>query len=210
MALGLIVLACLAVAFWAAIAEPATRGARQRREPGDRRGRPSACAGRRRRSGRCHPRRDSRRTGPRSPRHRPCRNSPADAGRRARCRLDWPRVSVMTLIADRHRRLARDDGPVLGPMLVALQREPPLRLHHDALHLEAGAFLKHKESAPGPSLGRSARAIGHRLSDSLSPADGGAPTYRTPPIRRPPPACRCAARRARPRARRDPSAAAAC
>src|SRR5690606_32292638 len=42
------------------------------------------------------------------------------------------------------------DNPVLGPVMVLLERQASARGHHDALHLEAGTMVDALVPAPGP------------------------------------------------------------
>src|ERR1700761_9453974 len=51
---------------------------------------------------------------------------------------------------DRHPRGAAHHDPVLGAMVVLLQRQPPARLHHDALDLVALADVARLIGPPGP------------------------------------------------------------
>ena len=46
-------------------------------------------------------------------------------------------AAILLSVADRHPRRAAHHDPVLGAMMMQLQRQPPARLHHDALDLIA-------------------------------------------------------------------------
>ena len=122
-------------------------GEQDRRHQRLARGRRAAVAGRR--SGRCRPRRGSRRTAPRS--------SPAalrvELARRCRVSIGMnvdslARTGVAPLAAGDVGDAA-DDDPVLAAPVVELQRQRGAGLHLDALDLEAGAFLQHRVRAPG-------------------------------------------------------------
>lgn len=60
-------------------------------------------------------------------------------------------VEEKLALAVLHQRHAADHDPVLAAMVVHLQRQRSLGAHHDALDLEAAAFLEHGVGAPGPA-----------------------------------------------------------
>ena len=45
-------------------------------------------------------------------------------------------------VADRHPRGAAHDDPMLGAVMMHLQRQPPALLHHDALDLITLALIE--------------------------------------------------------------------
>ena len=59
-------------------------------------------------------------------------------------------VHHLHLVADRHPRGAAHDNPMLGSVMVQLQRQSPALLHHDALDLIAFAEIERLIGAPGP------------------------------------------------------------
>ena len=54
------------------------------------------------------------------------------------------------LVAFGHLGGAGDDDPMLGAVMMHLQREDAAGLHHDVLHLDALAIVDRAISAPGP------------------------------------------------------------
>ncbi len=103
----------------------------------------------------------------------------------------------LDVVADRDLRGAAHDHPVLGAMVVHLQRQPPARFHHDALDLIAGAVVERLVLAPGPmhlqvvlgDLGRDLLQPLHELPHAVDALrgwrPGRRPRSRSPPGSRP-------------------------
>ena len=91
-------------------------------------------------------------------------------GLASRCVDPIGRVDRFVLVHERHLAIERDlgraahDYPVLGPVVVFLQRQAPARPHDNALDLIAWALVDALVIAPGsivpPMLGRFRMALG--------------------------------------------------
>ena len=71
----------------------------------------------------------------------------------------------LDLVPDRDDRSAAHDHPMLGAMMMHLQRQPPPRLDHDALDLVAVAAIERLVRAPGPM--HLEMFLGHRRGRAL-------------------------------------------